>query len=190
MKMKAFSQKNSLLLELGVSFFYCRCVLLVVGGHVSLHLSPNIAGCCPPWCWWVLVFASCAFLSLCLNLFTRHLCSISWPFVCFALCLAGFVAFWPLSSSCSFGLQLCWCRSTLVWGHRHLFFEPLWFSSPLWVLAPIVPWHVSSVCPYRLSWDWVSGIGYVFVAFTSCSLSVTCLLIVTCLLVSLLNMRI
>ena len=43
-----FHKKNSLLLELGVSFFYCRCVILVVGGHVSLHLSPNIAGCCPP----------------------------------------------------------------------------------------------------------------------------------------------
>ena len=28
-----FTKKNSLPLELGVSFFYCRCVLLVVGGH-------------------------------------------------------------------------------------------------------------------------------------------------------------
>lgn len=74
------------------------------------------------------------------NLFTTHLCpSVWWPLVCFALCLAGFVAFWPLSSFCSFGLQLCWCRGILAFGHRHLFLNR--FGSPL----PFGCWHPSSL---------------------------------------------
>lgn len=94
MKMKAFSQKKTVYRwSWGSLFSTVDVSYLLLVGMVSLHLSPNIAGCCPPWCWWVLVFASCAFLSLCLNLFTTHLCSVC----CFRLFALLFVLqlLWP-----------------------------------------------------------------------------------------------
>ena len=124
-----FHKKNSLLLGWGSLFSTVDVSYLMLVGmspcmppFVSLYLSLSIGGCCPPWCWCLcplpMLFFPCV--------------SIHLPRICVLALVGRLSAFVALAGLVAFVFGLC-----SLWPPALL--EPLWFSSPVWVLAPILP---------------------------------------------------